>query len=206
MTKPGHIVVGISGASGVRYGIRLVEVLVRAGWQVHLLVTPSAWRVMQEEEGLDGVGPAAPLEKWLNLPEGGAAQVLQYKIKDIAARPASGTFRARAMIIMPTSMKTLAGIAHGYTDDLLTRCADVFLKERRPLVLVPRETPLNSIHLENMLKLAQAGAHMVPAMPGFYCQPDTLDDIVDFMVAKVLNLLQIDHDIEMEWKGPRNER
>lgn len=206
MSQPGHLVVGISGASGVRYGIRLVEVLVRLGWTVHLLVTPSGWRVMQEEENLAAAGPNAPLETWLAISEEEKARIIPYKIKDIAARPASGTFRAKAMIVMPASMKTVAGIAHGYTDDLLTRCADVFLKERRPLVIVPRETPLNAIHLENMLTLTRAGAHIVPAMPGFYCQPSTLDDIVNFMVAKVLNLLEIDHDIRMEWEGPRNER
>jgi 4-hydroxy-3-polyprenylbenzoate decarboxylase len=150
-----------------------------------------------------GVGPTAPLEGWLGIDAAAAARVHRYAIGDIAARPASGTFRARAMIIIPASMKTCAALAHGYTDDLMTRCADVFLKERRPLAIVPRETPLSTIHLQNMLTLAQAGAHVVPAMPGFYCQPGTIDDLVDFMVMKVLNVLGIDHDIAMEWQGPR---
>ncbi|HNM47475.1 MAG TPA: UbiX family flavin prenyltransferase, partial [Candidatus Sumerlaeota bacterium] len=95
--------------------------------------------------------------------------------------------------------------AHGYTDDLLTRCADCFLKERRPLVIVPRETPLSAIHLQNMLTLAQAGAHIVPAMPGFYCAPQSVDEMIDFMVMKVFNLLEIPHDIAMTWEGPSRE-
>ena len=202
-----HLVVGISGASGVRYGMRLVERVVALGWHVHLIVTPSAFRVMQEEENITGVGASSPLGQWLRLPEEQLGkQVTLYNIRDIAARPASGTFRAKAMIVIPASMKTCAGIAHGYTDDLLTRCADVFIKERRPLAIVPRETPLSTIHLQNLLTLAQAGAHIVPAMPGFYCEPRTLDDMIDFMVMKVLNLLGIEHDIPMAWDGPRKQR
>lgn len=206
MSSENHLVVGISGASGVRYGIRLVEKVTELGWDVHLLVSRSAWRVMQEEEGLTGAGAGSPLTTWLNLTPAQAGRIHTYNIRDIAARPASGTFKARAMIIIPASMKTMAALAHGYTDDLMTRCADVFLKERRPLALVPRETPLSAIHLENMLTLVRAGAHVVPAMPGFYCEPRTLDDIVDFMVMKVLNLLDIEHDVAMEWEGPRSGR
>jgi len=206
MSRENHLVVGISGASGVRYGIRLVEKVTELGWDVHLLVSRSAWRVIQEEEGIAGAGAGSPLTTWLSLTSQQAGRIHTYNIRDIAARPASGTFKARAMIIIPASMKTMAALAHGYTDDLMTRCADVFLKERRPLALVPRETPLSAIHLENMLTLARAGAHIVPAMPGFYCEPSTLDDIVDFMVMKVLNLLDIEHDVAMEWKGPRSGR
>lgn len=201
MSNDRHLVVGISGASGTRYGMRLIETVVRLGWKVHLIVTNSGWRVMQEEEGL-AVGSTSPLTAWLKLTDEQASAITTYNIRDIAAKPASGTFRARAMIVMPASMKTCAGIAHGYSDDLLGRCADVFLKERRPLVLVPRETPLSAIHLRNLLTLAEAGAHVVPAMPGFYCQPKSMDDLLDFMVMKVLNLLEIDHDIRMTWEGP----
>lgn len=207
MANERHIVIGISGASGVRYGIRMVERLVALGWHVHLIVTQSAWRVMQEEEGIEGVGSTAPLTCWLNLTEQqAAAQITTYNIRDIAARPASGTFRAHAMIVIPASMKTVAAMAHGYADDLLVRCADVFLKERRPLIIVPRETPLGVIHLQNMLELARAGAHIAPAMPGFYCNPETIEDLVDFMVMKTLNLAGIDHDLPLEWEGPRKQR
>jgi 4-hydroxy-3-polyprenylbenzoate decarboxylase len=201
-----HIVVGISGASGIRYGMRFIETVVRNGWTVHLIVTNSGWRVMQEEEGLAGVGTRSPLTEWLRItPEQAANQIVTYNIRDIAAKPASGTFRAAAMVVIPASMKTCAGIAHGYSDDLLTRCADVFLKERR-LAIVPRETPLGLIHLRNLVTLAEAGAHVIPAMPGFYCNPKTIDDLLDFMVMKVLNTLSIDHDIAMTWEGPRSER
>ncbi len=201
-SKPGHIVVGISGASGVRYGIRFVETLVALGWHVHLMVTRSAWRVMQEEEGLAGVGATSPLSDWLTISDAQAAQITMYKISDIAAIPASGTFKAHAMVVIPCSMKTVAAIAHGYSDDLLARCADVFLKERRPLVIVPRETPLSLVHLKNLTALSEAGAHIVPAMPGFYAEPKTIDDLFDFMTMKVLNLLSINHQIDQEWKGP----
>jgi 4-hydroxy-3-polyprenylbenzoate decarboxylase len=202
-----HIVVGISGASGIRYGIRLVETLVQLDWHVHLMVTPAAWRVMQEEENLKGVGTSSPLTDWLAVSPGQAkSQITMYNIRDIAAGPASGTFGARAMIIMPASMKTCGAIAHGVSDDLLGRCADVFLKERRPLVVVPRETPLSLIHLRSLTALAEAGAHVVPAMPGFYCEPKTIEDLLDFMVMKVLNLLEIGHRIEMKWEGPRARR
>ncbi|MBI1290877.1 UbiX family flavin prenyltransferase [bacterium] len=197
-----HIVVGISGASGVRYGIRFVETLVRGGWTVHLMVTNSGWRVMQEEEKL-AVGSRSPLTDWLRITEEQAIkQVVVYNIRDIAARPASGTFKATAMVVIPASMKTCAAIAHGYSDDLLSRCADVFLKERRPLAIVPRETPLGLIHLRNLTTLAEAGAHIIPAMPGFYCQPQTIDDLLDFMVMKVLNVLGIEHDLKLSWEGP----
>lgn len=207
MSSERQIVIGISGASGVRYGIRMVERLVALDWHVHLIVTQSAWRVMQEEEGLEGVGSTAPLTSWLNITaEQAAAQITTYNIRDIAARPASGTFRARAMIVIPASMKTMAAMAHGYADDLLVRCADVFLKERRPLIVVPRETPLGVIHLQNMLELARAGAHIAPAMPGFYCNPKTIDDLIDFMVMKTLNLAGIEHELPLEWEGPRKQR
>lgn len=200
-----QIVVGISGASGARYGLRFVEKAVSLGLHVHLMVTQSAFRVMQEEEGIAGVGASSALTKWLRISEEQSRAVTLYNNRDIAAKPASGTFRARAMVVIPASMKTVAGIAHGYTDDLLTRCADCFLKERRPLVIVPRETPLSAIHLQNMLTLAQAGAHIVPAMPGFYCAPQSVDEMIDFMVMKVFNLLEIPHDIAMTWEGPSRE-
>jgi 4-hydroxy-3-polyprenylbenzoate decarboxylase len=197
-----RVVVGLAGASGTVYGIRLIERLVELDHEVHLLVSASTWKVMQAELGLRGLGPSSALPEWIpGDPERLARQVHSYNIRDIAAPMASGTFRARGMIVMPASMKTVAAIAHGYSDNLLTRCADCFLKERRPLVVVPRETPLSTIHLRNLLTLAEAGAHVVPAMPGFYHQPETIDDLVDFMVMKVLELLGIEHRYSMAWQG-----
>jgi len=199
---PKRIVVGMAGASGTIYGQRLVEKLVGLGWEVHLLVSASTWKVMQAELGIRGVGPSTPLTEWLSISEEAARlQVHTYNIRDIAAPMASGTFRARGMIIMPCSMKTVAALATGYSDNLLSRCADCFLKERRPLVVVPRETPLSLIHLRNLTTLSEAGAHIVPAMPGFYNNPRTIEDLADFMVMKVLELLQIEHDYDLAWKG-----
>lgn len=201
--RPDHLVVGMTGASGLRYGTRLVEILVQMGWNVHLMMTKNSWRVLQEEEKIPGVGSSSPLTQWLKITEDQAMnQVTLYHINDIAAKPASGTFHTRGMVILPASMKTCGCLAHGVSGDLLGRCADVFMKEKRPLVIAPRETPLSSIHLQNLLTLSQAGAHIVPVMPGFYCDPKTIDDLVDFMVAKILNLLEIDHQLSIEWKGP----
>lgn len=207
-SHPGRIVVGIAGASGIAYGTRFVEACVALGLEVHLLVSPSAWKVMQAEMGLEGVGPSSPLSEWLAVdPDLARERIRTYNIRDIAAPMASGTFRAKGMVVIPCSMKTVAAIAHGYTDNLLTRCADCFLKEGRELVLVPRETPLSLIHLENLAACARAGARIAPAMPGFYHNPATVDDLVDFMVMKVLDLLRIDHHLDrMAWKGmPRRE-
>ncbi len=200
-----RIVVGLAGASGTVYGTRLTEILVNTGWDVHLLVSQSTWKVMQAEAGIDGASPSTPLTKWLNVTEEQARdQIFTYNVRDIAAPMASGTFKSRGMIVMPCSMKTVAAIAHGYSDNLLTRCADCFLKEKRPLVVVPRETPLSLIHLRNLTTLAEAGAHVIPAMPGFYHNPETIDDLVDFMVMKVLEALGISFDHNMTWKGPRH--
>lgn len=204
MTPPRarHLVVGLSGASGPHYGIRFVEHALRLGFDVHLMVSQSAWRVMQEECGMEGVGPASPAETWLRIPEGARGRLHEYNNRDIAARPASGTFKAEAMVIVPASMKTVAALAHGYTDNLLTRTADVFLKERRPLVVVPRETPLSLIHLRNLTTLAEAGAMILPAMPGFYHRPRTLDDLFDFLAMKIFDAIGVDHDIPHAWMGP----
>lgn len=200
------LVVGISGASGIPYAVRFVEMALRLGHRVHLVVSSGAWRVMQEECAFPNAGPAAPLASWLvNTTEEERARIVYHQVRDIAAAPASGTFRADAMVVIPASMKTLAGLASGYSDNLLLRAGDVFLKERRPLVLVPRETPLSLIHLRNMVTLAEAGAHILPAMPGFYSRPRTIDDMVDFICMKVFDVLGIAHDIPGAWTGPRRQ-
>ena len=128
-----------------------------------------------------------------------------HPIKDIGASIASGSFRVKGMIIMPCSMGTLSAVAHGASDNLMARAADVMLKEGRPLLIVPRETPLHAIHLENMLKLARLGVRIIPAMPGFYYQPKTLDDIINFLVGKVLDSLDIEHQLFARW-GNSNEQ
>ena len=182
----------MSGGSGVIYGVRLLEVLKRLKVEAHLVVSTAAQETL-----------AIETNHKIRHVESLATHV--YRFNDIAAAPASGTFRTQGMVVIPCSMKTLAGIASGYSDNLLLRAAEVTLKERRPLVLVPRETPLTTIHIENMLRVAQAGAIVLPAMPGFYDRPKTLDDLVNHVVGKVLDVLNIDHDLYGQWTGPRKE-
>lgn len=186
------LIVGMSGGSGVIYGVRLLEVLKRLKVEAHLVVSTAAQETL-----------AIETNHKIRHVESLATHV--YRFNDIAAAPASGTFRTQGMVVIPCSMKTLAGIASGYSDNLLLRAAEVTLKERRPLVLVPRETPLTTIHIENMLRVAQAGAIVLPAMPGFYDRPKTLDDLVNHVVGKVLDVLNIDHDLYGQWTGPRKE-
>ncbi|MDX1973207.1 MAG: flavin prenyltransferase UbiX [Candidatus Sumerlaeia bacterium] len=209
MTNPEplkNVVVGLSGASGTIYGIRLLQYLVRMEWTVHLLVSSSTWKVMASEMELPGISPSTPIHEWLGLNEAECKRYIHtYNIRDIAAPMASGTFRSHGMVVVPASMKTIAALAHGYSDNLLTRCADCFLKERRKLILVPREAPLSTIHLRNLTTLSECGAHILPAMPGFYHNPKTLDDLVDFMVMKILDSMDIPHPLEKyHWQGPKH--
>lgn len=187
------LLVGMSGGSGVVYGVRLLEVLKRSKVESHLIISTAAKETLVIETDYK-VGYVESL----------ASHV--YKFNDIAAAPASGTFFTRGMVLIPCSMKSLAGIACGYSDNLILRAAEVTLKERRPLVLVPRETPLTTIHIENMLRVSQAGAIVLPAMPGFYNRPRTLDDLVNQTVGKVLDVLNVKHDLYKPWTGPRKER
>ncbi|SET52705.1 UbiX family flavin prenyltransferase [Paenibacillus sp. NFR01] len=191
-----HYVVGITGASGGIYGIRLTETLLSMGHAVHLVVSNAGWRVFKEELGF----AVTDREGFLNEKFKGYPGSLRYHpVQDIGASIASGSFRTEGMIIMPCSMGTLSAVASGSSDNLLTRAADVMLKEGRPLVLVPRETPLHAIHLENMLKLARLGVKLIPAMPAFYHKPETVDDLVNFMVGKVLDSLRLEHGLFRRW-------
>ncbi|WP_223066627.1 UbiX family flavin prenyltransferase [Paenibacillus caui] len=194
-------VVGITGASGSVYGVRLVSVLLELGYDVHLVVTQAGWRVIKEELGWNITDREALLESKFGSFDG---KLTYHRLADIGASIASGSFRAEGMIVMPCSMGTLSSIAHGSSDNLLTRAADVMLKEGRELILVPRETPLHAIHLENMLKLAKLGVRIIPAMPAFYFGPQSMDELVDFMVGKVLDSLRIDHRLFKRW-GEQHE-
>jgi 4-hydroxy-3-polyprenylbenzoate decarboxylase len=189
-------IVGITGASGAMYGIRLCERLLDMGTPVHLVITEAGWRVLKEELGWDATRRQAALEEKFG---GKSAPYRYYPIADIGAAVASGTFRVHGMVVAPCSMGTLAAIAHGLSDNLLERAADVTLKEGRRLVLVPRETPLHAIHLQNMLTLSQMGVRIVPASPGFYNRPQTLEEIVDFLVGKILDSMGIDHELYKRW-------
>ncbi|KOP63841.1 aromatic acid decarboxylase [Bacillus sp. FJAT-18019] len=189
-------VVGITGASGSIYGVRLTESLLSLGFDVHLIITNAGWRVLKEEMGFQVTSREEMLAEKFGGYEG---RIIYHPITDIGATIASGSFLVEGMIIMPCSMGTLSSVAHGASDNLMGRAADVMMKEGRPLVLVPRETPLHAIHLENMLTLSKLGVKIIPAMPAFYHKPKTIDDIVNFLVGKVLDSLRIDHQLYTRW-------
>jgi 4-hydroxy-3-polyprenylbenzoate decarboxylase len=180
------IIVAISGATGPIYGIRLLEVLRQLGVETHLIVSEWAEKTIAVETSCS-LQQVKELASYVHAPSNQAAIV------------SSGSFRTDGMVIVPCSMKTLASISHGYADNLIARAADVVLKERRKLVLVPRETPLSEIHLENMLRLARMGAVVLPPMPAFYTKPETVDDIVLHTVARILDQLGLEHEVSKRW-------
>jgi 4-hydroxy-3-polyprenylbenzoate decarboxylase len=192
---PGWII-GITGASGAIYGVRLCESLLERRIPVHLVVTDAGWRVLREELGWDSARRQETLAQKF---AGFEAKPRYYPINDIGAGIASGSYRTAGMAIVPCSMGTLSGIAHGASGNLLERAADVMLKEGRKLIVVPRETPLNAIHLENMLKLSRMGVKIVPAMPAFYHKPQSMDELVDFLVGKVMDSMGIDNNLFRRW-------
>jgi 4-hydroxy-3-polyprenylbenzoate decarboxylase len=187
-----HIVVAMTGASGALYGRRLVQCLAGRDAQIHLVISPPAREVMADEIGLKRV----TIESLLGQP---AKNVTLYSYRNVGARIASGSFLTHAMVVCPCSSHTLAAIAGGLGDNLITRAAMVTLKEARKLILVPREMPLSQIEIENMLRISRAGGIICPACPGFYMNPKTVDDIVDFVVGRVLDLLGLPHDLRTRW-------
>jgi 4-hydroxy-3-polyprenylbenzoate decarboxylase len=195
-----RFIVAITGASGVLYGTRLVEAMLRApDHEVHLIISPSGCRVMTDELGVQPVlSPFTP-ESFLCVNPEQKQRLHYHRFQDIGAGPASGTFRFDAMIICPATVKTVAAIAAGIADNLITRTADVALKEGRPLMMVPRETPFSVIHLENMLRLARAGGIILPACPGFYHHPKTIEDLVRFIVQKVFDRLGLELPDPIRW-------
>ena len=182
------IIIGITGASGSIYATRLIEVLLEQNCEVHVVATASGWQVLKYECGVTKSDLAATV-------------TAIHEVDNIGASIASGSFKTDAMVVLPCSMKTLGCIANGISDNLLIRAADVMLKENRPLLLVPRETPLNAIHLENMLKLSKIGVRIIPAAPGFYHKPTSLEELVDMMVGKICDSLGIEHNLFVRWKG-----
>lgn len=189
-------IVGITGASGSIYGVRLVQELLKRNYRTHVIVTRAGEQVIAEEMGRRGMGE---IDDILRTGSGMSPKI--WRNDDFTAPFMSGSNDFRAVVIIPCSVGKLAAIASGLSSNLLERTADVALKERRPLILVVRETPLNLIHLQNMVTIARAGAHILPAMPAFYHHPKTVDDMVNFIVAKVLNLLGIEHDLLKGWKA-----
>jgi 4-hydroxy-3-polyprenylbenzoate decarboxylase len=203
MTQPNHpLVVGITGASGTRYGTRLVQVLLQQGIPVDLIVSRNARLVAQQELDLklpqEPTAIAAALAEHLGISADG---LKVHGEANIAATIASGSHRIRGMAVVPCSMGTAAGIAQGISRNLIERAADVCLKERTPLVLVPRETPFSAIHLRNLLTLTEAGAMILPAMPGFYHRPQSIAELVDHLVGKILDQFHIEHDLFRRWEG-----
>ncbi len=188
------ITLAISGASGVRYSLRLLECLLRAEQTVYLVVSAAAKAVFKLEEGID-ITEDYFEKQCMDYP----GKLIGFSDKQWTAPIASGSGISDAMVVCPCSSSTLAAIAHGMSDNLLERAADVTLKERKPLILVHRETPLSAIHLENMLKLTNMGAVIMPASPGFYQQPQDIKDLVDFIVARVLDHLTIPHELLPRW-------
>lgn len=186
-----RIVVAITGASGAILGIRLLEALGQCGVERHLILSDWARRTIELETDYTP-------QQVLNLGD------VVYPADDLAASVSSGSFQTDGMVIMPCSMKTLSAIANGFSYNLIARAADVALKERRPLVVVPRETPLSSIHLRNMLTLCEAGAMLVPPCVGFYTRPKSLEDVVNHLVGKVLDELRIPHELYRRWESPAN--
>jgi len=193
------VVVGVTGASGAAYAVRLVACTVRAGRRVWLVVSRPGRLVLADEAGMGG-SPDAPDLATL-WPAEVLERVTYVPAETLDAPPASGSFGAEATVVLPCSMNTLAALAHGLSQNLVHRAAQVALKEGRPLVVVPREMPVTRIDLENMARLAGAGAHVWPAMPAFYHRPASVADLVDFVVAKVLDRLGIGHDLDVRWPG-----
>jgi 4-hydroxy-3-polyprenylbenzoate decarboxylase len=195
-TAEPDLVLAMTGASGAPYAVELLRTLCRAGRRVHLTISPSGAQVLREETGievaLDRFDPTV-----FGVPSTGT--VVYHHHGDFMAGIASGSFPTGGMVILPCSMSTLGSIAHGISSNLITRAADVHLKERRKLILVPRETPLSLIHLENMLAVTRAGGVVLPAMPGWYHQPKSLDDLVRFVVARICDQLGIDNDLVARW-------
>ncbi len=189
--------VAITGASGAVYGVTLLDRLAAAGHDVALVVSPDGVTVVKEETGIDWSGDVSRVRGAIDRRYGG--RVTWWEPGNFYAPIASGSHLADGMIIAPCSMKTAAAVAHGLSASLIERAADVTLKERRPLIVVPRETPLSSIHLENLLTLSRAGAHVVAAMPAFYHRPKSIDDLVAFVVGRVLDHLGIAHDLVPRW-------
>jgi 4-hydroxy-3-polyprenylbenzoate decarboxylase len=195
------LVLAMTGASGAPYGVRLLEVLLRAGRTIHLTISPAAVQVIEQELDRKVRLEHFQLADLLGDTTSVAApdQLRYYDYRDYRAGPASGSFLTGGMVICPCSMGTVAAIAHGLSQNLIQRAADVHLKERRRLVLVPRETPLGLVQLRNLTACAEAGAVVLPAMPGFYTQPRTLQDAIDFIVGRVCDQLGVEHQLLRRW-------
>jgi 4-hydroxy-3-polyprenylbenzoate decarboxylase len=196
------IAIAVTGASGAIYAMRTIAALLERGWHLELVVSDYGRRLLRDE-----LGDAASVDKLADYlvakygPAVRSGTFTLYSNRDLGAKIASGSQGCEAMVVIPCSMKSLAGIAHGLSRNLVERAADVMLKERRTLIVVPRETPMSLPQLRNMVLCAEAGAMIMPAMPAFYQMPNTLDDLADFMAGKILSALGLSHELYPAWKG-----
>jgi len=194
--------VAISGASGAPYALQLLKVLSKGGHSIYLSISGDGLSILNDETGLMLKGSETDiqfaLEKHLEAKEG---QIAYFDEDNMYAPIASGSVKVDAMVVIPCSMKTLASLANGFASNLIERAADVTLKEKRKLIIVPRETPLSAIHLRNMLTMAELGCHIIPAMPAFYHHPKRVSDLVDFVVGRVLDSMGIENDLSPRWGG-----
>jgi flavin prenyltransferase len=199
----GDLVLAMTGASGAPYGIRLLEVLARAGRTVHFIISPAAAEVLEVELGAKVALDRFNLADILGASAAGitSGQVLFHHHACFQAGIASGSFVTAGMVICPCSMNTIAAISHGMSQNLIHRAAEVHLKEKRRLILVPRETPLSSVQLRNLALCAEAGAVVLPAMPAFYTKPHSLSDMVDFIVGRICDQLGVEHNLFRRWGG-----
>lgn len=198
--KQKQIIVAMTGASGAAYGLRLIQKLAAADIYLHVLLSDAAKIVLKQECDLLLPESAAETAKLLAQHAGCDASKLRcYDKYDWFSPAASGSSNIQQMVVIPCSMGTLASIANGMSDQLIERAADVMIKERKQLILMPRETPLSAIHLEHMLKLARLGVDLIPAMPGFYHRPESISELIDFMVSRVLDHLHVDNTEAKRW-------
>ncbi len=198
-----RVTLAITGASGAIYALRTLRALLKNGDRVDLIVSEWGWMILREESGFEGKQSEFGdflVDRYREAAVGKGEMTL-HQFGDLAAPISSGSVHAGGMVVVPCSMGTLAGIAHGMSSNLIERAASVTLKEQRPLVLVPRETPMSLVHLKNMVAAAEAGAAIVPAMPAFYQKPQTFDDLADFIAGRILNLLGLSHTLFPPWKG-----
>jgi flavin prenyltransferase len=196
------IVVGVTGASGLIYAVRTVKFLLASNFEVDLVASRASHLVWRDE--MQTQMPFEPVEQesfWREQTDETAGKLRCHAFGNVGASIASGSYRTLGMVIIPCSMSTVGKLAAGLSSDLLERAADVQLKESRPLILVPRETPFSLIHLRNLTSLAEAGARIVPAIPAWYQQPKTIEDLVDFVVGRALDQLNIDHDLFVRWNS-----
>ena len=198
--EPTPIILALTGASGVQYALRLLECLLETGIPVYLLISKAAQIVLSMETDLSVPGKTTDIERFFTQHYNAKQDQLKVYGQDQWTAPiASGSHKAQSMVVCPCTTGTLAAVANGNSDNLLERAADVMLKEKRQLIMVVRETPFSNIHLENMLRLSQAGATIMPANPGFYHKPESLNDIIDFMVSRILDHLKVSHHLLPRW-------